>query len=826
MNYLLHYRLLTVFVLCFPQLFYGQSDSLWNVWSNEKNHDTVRLEALDEFIHLDDFPRNYPDSAIEYAQLFLDHAERVEHLLYLAKAHTLNGMINHQKGSVLQAREHFNSALKIQENMGDTAGAANSLNRIGVTFRSTGQYHEAIEKYSLSMKLQLAIGDSVGVARSLQNIGNVHMSRGDYEEAYKFMSRSMKILTTLNEAPMIAAAWNNLGIMYMEQGRLDSAIYSFTKGVEIRSEIGDELGSAGPLYNIGIIHYNQGNYSVAVKSFKKGLLLFEKYGELRSSAQVLNTMAQVLRDMGDYVGAINHNHKALKIREETDDPFGVAQTLVNIGLLYMDQKEYEKALDFCTQGLDFFEKIETKREISEALNSIGTIQFKRNLFSEAEDYHTRSLKISREIGNRQGESVSLNNLGLIYLETNKLPLAIESFEQSIQISEEIGNLQRIAHPMNSLAEAYLVQNDFVKARNWSQKALENATEYGTISGVREAAHNLYKTNKQLGDIAKALEMHELYIQMRDSIASEENIKELARFEFKYEYKKKALADSLRTLADNETLALNHKVEVAQKETERNLYASAGLILLFASFVFYQRKVNKNKLVLKEKEAAYQQELIYASITSQENERRRIARDLHDEVGAMLSTLKLQLGVVGKKLSATGASEDPTKPALSLVDETITNVRRISKDLLPPTLEEFGLAHALEDLADKVASASGILIKREIQPLSKRLEVERELALYRVIQEMMNNALKHAEATEFNLKMTENDGRLHLSFSDNGKGFDVDAVKNSKAGKTGLGLKNLENRVGAAGGEMSFGSQPGRGTWIELNVPLEIMSDAA
>jgi len=602
------------------------------------------------------------------------------------------------------------------------------------------------------------------------------------------------------------------------------ALEYYKQSLKISEEIGDKKSMAHTLIAIGVEYIKQVNYTEAFDNYNRSLEIMEEFGSKDDIIYALLVMAIFYENQQDYAKVLYYYTRCLKINEEVGDKYGIAQSLQRIGRLYKNQGNYALALDHYTRCLKVYDEIDDNNGLGFLLEEIGNIYKDLQEYAQAIDYYSQSIKVERNFTVVR----VLSKIGDIYEIIGDYDKAVEYHNRGLKIIEERGVKGRndAASSLVKIGIIYTIQGQYVRALDYLGRAFSIAQEKSNIWLIRDAAEALWEAHKKYGNYQQSLEMHELYIAMRDSVDSKDDKRKLARFDFKYEFDKKTLADSLRNIAKIESLELNHQmelakldhiVELAQKETERNLYASAGLFLLFITFLFYQRKVNKNKLVLKEKEAAYQQELIYASINSQENERRRIARDLHDEVGAMLSALKLQLGAVGKKLSATGASEDPTKPAVSLVDETISNVRRISKDLLPPTLEEFGLAHALEDLADKVASASGIVIKKDIQPLSQRLEVERELALYRVIQEMMNNALKHSEASEFSLAMHEKEGRLHLSFSDNGKGFDVDAIKKSKAGKTGLGLKNLENRVGAAGGSMQFTSRPGGGTKLEVTI---------
>ncbi|TVR40620.1 MAG: hypothetical protein EA392_03520 [Cryomorphaceae bacterium] len=788
------------------------SDSLWTLWSNTNNHDTIRLKALDAFIHHNNFSRTYPDSALRYAEMLLNHASSSLDSLYILKAHTLKGMLFHQKGNPELARQNFNAALNIQQATGDVAGAANSLNRIGVTYRATGKYRDAISHYAQSLKLQRLIGDSIGVARSLLNISNCYNDQGDFQLALKYARPSLKIVAHEEEHFIEATVWNNLGIIYNNLGRIDSAIYAYKQGLDIRVSLEDANGIAVTHYNLGIIHYDRGQYELAIENFNQSLAFFEEQNDFGTAAQVLNALGVASRNMGDHRSSINYNHRALRLREKSGDRHGIGQSYVNLGLIHHDQNDYDRAMEYCLKGLSIFEELEAKQEIGETHVSIGDIAFKHGELDVALHHFEKSLAIYQEIGYRKGESTALHNIGLVNRDKGNRVFAMECFEKSIQISEELENFQRIAHPLTSMAMLLLDDGKYLQARALGEKALKHAENHGSIEQIRDAANQLYLTNKLLGDARSALEMHELYILMRDSLLSKDNIKQLAKFEFQYAYEKKALADSLHYLAKEEASKLNHSILLAQKETERNLYASGGLFMIFITFLFYQRKVNKNKLMLKEKEAAYQQELIHASIKSQEQERRRIAQDLHDEVGAMLSTIRLQLSAAATKLAH---QDNPVIPAVNMVDETITNVRRISKDLLPPTLEKFGLTHALNELADKVSEATGITIQKELPTQTTRMELERELALYRVIQEMMNNAMKHAEATTFNLRLKEENGNLHLTFSDNGKGFDINALQQSRSGQTGLGLKNLENRVGLAGGEMTLTSAPGKGTRIDI-----------
>jgi len=235
----------------------------------------------------------------------------------------------------------------------------------------------------------------------------------------------------------------------------------------------------------------------------------------------------------------------------------------------------------------------------------------------------------------------------------------------------------------------------------------------------------------------------------------------------------------------------------------------GMILLalsiFFFFVTYQKRMLKKQLELNETQARQREEIIKNTIQSQENERKRIARDLHDEVGAMLSVVKLNVGRIEKK------SEEPKSKELALetkqyLDEVITQVRRISRALLPPSLEKLGIFFAIEELSNWVNKADQIKIECWKSGEQFRFEPEKELAYFRIVQELLNNAIKYSEASLIKINARFQNNCIVVSVADNGIGFNVEEKQNS-----GLGLKNLESRSAIIGAKYKLKSKPGKGT---------------
>ena len=245
-----------------------------------------------------------------------------------------------------------------------------------------------------------------------------------------------------------------------------------------------------------------------------------------------------------------------------------------------------------------------------------------------------------------------------------------------------------------------------------------------------------------------------------------------------------------------------------------------LILVFVFFlvlfvVVYKQRQNQQERRLLEIETQYQRDLLAAAVASQERERERIARDLHDEIGAMLSTVNLGLLRFQRKAERGSSAEEFSQRTKALIDSTADQVRRISRDLLPATLGRFGLKQAVGELMELVEGQSGMEVKWEVDEVE--LGPEQALGLYRIVQEAANNTLKHAEAGKMELRLWKEAGEMRLFYRDDGKGFAMEEVERRKS----LGLSNIETRASVLGGRGEIKSRPGEGTWINVVLPLGI-----
>ncbi|MEO1448312.1 MAG: ATP-binding protein [Bacteroidota bacterium] len=245
----------------------------------------------------------------------------------------------------------------------------------------------------------------------------------------------------------------------------------------------------------------------------------------------------------------------------------------------------------------------------------------------------------------------------------------------------------------------------------------------------------------------------------------------------------------------------------------------GLMLLLALafvlfFYFSQNKLRQEQFKVQAARLEYQEKLLHSTILTQEEERERIAKDLHDEVGSKLNVVHLYLHQLSRKAPDAG---ETIGELLSVINDTIHTTRRISHDLLPPTLESFGLAVAIDELIDQLQPAHPDL-QLHLETEGERpagIEKVVELNLFRILHELLSNTLKYAAAKEVHIHLRQYPDQLWLQYRDDGKGFDPAILTQRK----GLGMQNIQSRLQMMGGHYTLDSAPGKGIKVQIEVKI-------
>ncbi len=328
-------------------------------------------------------------------------------------------------------------------------------------------------------------------------------------------------------------------------------------------------------------------------------------------------------------------------------------------------------------------------------------------------------------------------------------------------------------------------------------------ESGVKEGVLEAYLNLSKANEKMGNYKNAHTHHILYSQYKDSVFNEISSKQLAEMQAKYEIERKD--------KENKSLVQENLLKQAEIEKRTLLLIILLGVLVFTvsiSLLLYNRYKLKQRSLMAQ-ELNYQQRLLSkAVIDAEEKERRRISHELHDGLGQLLSTAKLNISVLEEVLPP---NEKHLQNALSLLDNAIDEVRTISHNMMPSVLIRLGLISALRELARKISDSNKVEVKVTAN-YDQRLNDINEIAIYRIIQESTNNILKYSEASCISIILNKSSADLFVEMKDNGRGFDTSEIEKSN----GIGWKNIYARVSLLNGVVRIISEASKGTTINIH----------
>ncbi len=250
-----------------------------------------------------------------------------------------------------------------------------------------------------------------------------------------------------------------------------------------------------------------------------------------------------------------------------------------------------------------------------------------------------------------------------------------------------------------------------------------------------------------------------------------------------------------------------------------------LIMIFAIIFFviiHQRRVIRLQLELQKEKGKQQSQLIEAAIQSQETERKRISSELHDEVGALLSTIKLYLNQIPPSVINEESKISVLNNCKTLIDDTVRTVRNISTNLEPATIKDFGLQSALQHFSDKLNKSTGIKSSVVVQGPVQRFNIEKELAAFRIIQELTNNILKHANAPSVSyILIQKSDEVLQIFIEHTGNGINQKEFEEKLYRTEGLGLKNIQNRLNILKANIHFEKTSDQLSSISCQIPVNI-----
>lgn len=584
----------------------------------------------------------------------------------------------------------------------------------------------------------------------------------------------------------------------------DSAFLLATEAYAFAEHIQYEAGKGHALYYQGMIHYLQGDYPQSLVFADSALTIYLSLKLDYYIASIYNLQGLVNHDQGAYQDAIEAYLKSLRIGEKTGNLYGISNPLHNIGAAYVKLMDSERALDYLRRALAIRQEIDDTLMIAQSMLGIGEAHYQAKRPDSAKPYLETAILLTEKVNDRYGYARAKVIQGLILADRKQWPRAIAIFKESLAIQQELEDQDGQLTSMINLGEALINIRNPEEALKYLVPAWQLSKTQKARTRSMEVATALSRAYALTGQAELALAFQDSMLDIRDSIYDEKRNKQITELELQYETEKK----------DQQLLIQGLEIEKKNRQNDalrtRNLFsvALAILIIIIVIIVFlFRNRIRENKL-----RQTAQREQFQASFEAEEQERTRIARELHDGLGQVLATANLHLSGLEEETSSTSLHQSQ-----ELLGQAMTEVRQISHNLMPAALMRSGLIPALREMVRRINASGKIPIHLQLPEQNFRLKTAQEIHLYRIAQELLNNGMKHAGAKRIELQLSHDPAArmLSLQYHDNGAGFNPETIAES----SGIGWRNLFSRVDMLQGELSIESQSGQGTQILIQAPV-------
>lgn len=542
------------------------------------------------------------------------------------------------------------------------------------------------------------------------------------------------------------------------------SIEAGNNGLKYAALLKDTLAT-GRLYNsIGEAHYFKGNYEVAASFFYKAISLLEKAGDKKALGHTFNHLAKLYRKIRELDKSLGYYDRAMDIFTSLNDAEGVQMIWNESGVVFEYRENYTEALNRYNKSLNIARERKDGLGESYALSNIAGVYVLQKKFREAEANMQACLETRLQLKDTFAISMTYSDMGTMYLGMKEYAKALSSINRSNELAIKLQYPQLLSYNYNMLSDLYKEQNNFSEALDYYKKATAIKDSIFNIDKARQAEE--LNTRYETGKKEKQIAIQELAISRRNYII-----------------------------------------------------AGITIILLLGGFLgisTYRRSRMKQEARMQEAILRQQELASRAILEAEEKERQRIGQDLHDDIGQMMSAAKINLSAFLSDLPTPGEEEQiRAENILSLIDESCKEVRAVSHSMMPNALLKAGLASAVREFINRI-DGKVLQVNLYTEGLDERLDTTVETVLYRVIQECVNNVIKHAGAGRLDISIIKDEDGLSATIEDNGRGFDTSDMSL----RNGIGLKNIETRIKYLKGEVTIDSSPGHGTATIINISPE------
>jgi two-component system NarL family sensor kinase len=607
----------------------------------------------------------------------------------------------------------------------------------------------------------------------------------DTSLAWKYFRISGQIAGKLNTVLSKVAVLELEGVLYTKSDPAKAYVL-YKQAIALcdanKEQASLNMNRASLFNNMGVISYLNGDYEGAAISFREAVVIYEKYYPAEPN------LIPTINNISSTYNALNLPEKAVVVSHEA--------------LLYA--MKYGNDKQKTTAYIGYGGSLINVKKYDSAFIMIGKVQ-----------------ELVNKTKNQYDQYLFYFNMGYYYQQTDKIDSSIYYYNKALPVAKAINSPYDMAQMLNYLANQEMDphKNDIVSAKKHLDSSSAIIKTYNFREIQKEWHQLMAEYYRITGNLKEGFEQLKKYDLIKDSLQNETSLKRIDFLEARYESEKK-----LTKISSLEEEKKVQQLSIKQKSIINYFLIGFLAVLVIAGFLGY--RVFRNRHLLAKQQDELQQQRIRelekdkqlvavgSMLQGQEEERSRLAKDLHDGLGGLLSGVKFSLSNMRDNLIITPENMTVFERSLDMLDTSIKELRRVAHNMMPEMLTKFGLDEALKEYCNTINTTNVLSVKYQSVGMNARMEQPVEIIVYRIAQELLNNIMKHAAATEAMVQLVKEEDRLSIVVEDNGKGFDT-SVNDSK----GAGLMSIQSRVDYLKGHLEIHSEAGKGTLINIEFKL-------
>lgn len=600
----------------------------------------------------------------------------------------------------------------------------------------------------------------------------------------------------------------------------DSGLYYCRKAYELSERIHYVRGMVNGLSLQAGILADQSRLAEAIALDSQAIVLSARAHYKKGLAGVYNNIAILYDRLGDESTSIDYYLKAITLNQEVHDDHNLAMGYSNIAGIYNNLKEYGKGYTYSLEGILLGRQVGYTAAVESGDINLGSALIRLKRPDTALVVLGDAKSVAKELHDFDIADQALNDICAIYEDRGQLDLLKRSATEMLEFARSVKEPQGIIFGLEQLFLYYLLKKEYSQAAVYSRELLVLAKEEKVNKFLDEAYQYAAMIALAQGHPDSSFRYNDLKDSIDDLLLSDKVLKSTQELETKFSlHEKQVEIDDLQKQRRIQELVLR------QQQLTNAILGGIVLVIVLVALLYRHNYRQKKKLLetdalLKQQRIAElekEQQLLAAEavLRGQVEERSRLAKDLHDGLGSILSGVKYSFSNMKENMIITPEAAEAFERGMGMLDKSIHELRRVAHNMMPEALMKFGLDTALRDFCQSIDQSGAVKLTYSSYNINETsIPGTRAAAIYRIVQELVNNILKHAAATTALVQLIRKDDALSIAVEDNGRGFDVAVLQENQ----GIGYLNLRHRVAWLNGTIDIQTEPGKGTSVNIEIP--------